>query len=104
MSIRDETLLQGIMYVSESRTEDDITTLRIIAELGRYVYELTESVKTLQNIANPDLKSKVDALLPFLPPLTDLTDAINKKVQHMKQEEQTKKRFIKNLGEKFGAK
>lgn len=99
----DSVIFESMMYINESREQDDLTTLTIIAELSKYVYDLTESVTILRNLFNPELESKLDAVLPILPDLSALNEAIQRKLEAMKQEEETKKRFINNLG-KNGAK
>lgn len=100
----DSIMFDGILYISQSRTADDIATLDIVAKLAQYVCDLTDSVKMLRNMVNPELRSKVDALVPYLPPLTDLTNAINRKLQQMREEEETKRGFINKLAKQFDKK
>lgn len=43
----DSVLFEGMMYVSESRTEDDITTLAIIARLAQFVEHLYSAFRSV---------------------------------------------------------
>jgi hypothetical protein len=61
--------------------------------------------KTVLRLDEPtisDLRIKLDRLIPYLPPLKELTDEINKKLRQMKLEDAAKRRFIRNLNKRKG--
>ena len=70
------------------------------SKILKLVDGLSNAVNGLQQVANPELQSKIDKLLPYVPPLRELSKAINKQLQQMKREDEAKRKFIKNLDEK----